>query len=210
MARLTLPQSARPRRRLDSRLIVGALVIAASIAAGYFVVTSATRTTDLYVTRVAVVAGTALSEANLTRKPANLADASGAYLAAGDLVEGSIATRTLGAGEFVPQSAVGRVSAVTTTRMVVDVSSGLPEDTTPGTAVDVWATLTDPFGEQPSSSFVVVPGATFVRVVTSDALASDATMRAELQIPRSSLRSLLAAQGDGARIVVVPTVSQAG
>ena len=210
MARLTIPQSARPRRRLDSRLIVGALVIVASIAAGYFVVTSTTRTTDLYVTRVTVVAGTALSEANLTRKPANLADASGAYLAAGDFVEGSIATRTLGAGEFVPLSAVGRVSAVTTTRMVVDVSSGLPEDTTPGTAVDVWATLTDPFGEQPSSSFVVVPGATFVRVVTSDALASDATMRAELQIPRSSLRSLLAAQGDGARIVVVPTVSQAG
>jgi hypothetical protein len=132
------------------------------------------------------------------------------YVTAGELAEGTIATRTIGAGEFVPLAAIGRASAVTSTRLVVDVASGLPADTEPGTAVDVWATVTDPYGEMPSSSAIVVPGATFVRVVEADSFASESSMRAELLIPRATIRDLLAAQGDGARIVVVPTVSQVG
>ena len=148
--------------------------------------------------------------ADLDLVSANLSEATTEYLVAGQLVEGAIATRTIGAGEFVPLDAIGRASAVTSTRLVVDVASGLPVDTEPGTAVDVWATVTDPYGETPSSSSIVVPGATFVRALESDSFASESSMRAELLIPRATIRDLLAAQGDGARIVVVPTVSQAG
>jgi len=198
------------RRRLDSRLVVGVFVVAASVAAGYFVVTSATRTDEVYVTRTTVVAGAPLRSSDLELVSANLSDATRAYVVAGELAEGAIATRTIGAGEFVPISAVGRASAVTSTRLVVDVASSLPHDTESGTAVDVWATVTDPYGEMPSSSLIVVPGATFVRALEADSFANESGMRAELLIPRSAIRDLLAAQGDGARIVVVPTVSQAG
>jgi hypothetical protein len=200
----------RSRRRLDSRLVIGATVVAASVAAGYLVVTSASQTEEVYVTRNTVLAGTPLRISDLELVSVNLSDATSAYVAPGGLGEGAIATRTMGAGEFVPRSAVGRASAVTSTRLVVDVASGLPADTEPGTAVDVWATVTDPYGELPSSSSIVVPGATFVRALKTDSFASDSSLRAELLIPRATIRDLLAAQGDGARIVVVPTVSQAG
>jgi len=210
MARITRSNSLHVRRRLDSRLVVGSLVIIASVCAGYFVINSADHSSKVYVTTTTLFAGTALTDHNLSLVPANLASASNAYIAEGDLVAGSIATRTIGAGEFLPESAVGSASSVTSTRLVVDVTSGLPTDTIPGTAVDVWATLVDPFGDVPSSSSIVVPGATFVREVESNSIASEVSLRAELLIPRSALRSLLVAQGDGARIVVVPTVSQAG
>ena len=209
MVRLTVPRASRSRR-FDPRLVIGVFVVVGSMTAGYLVVTSATHMSSVYVTRSTVLAGTALSETNLELVPANLADARGAYLAQGSLADGVIATRTIGAGEFVPLSVVGSASAVTSTRLVVDVSSGLPADTTPGTPVDVWATLSDPFGEVPSSSAIVVPGATFVRTVEGDSIASETAMRVELLIPRATLRSLLVAQGDGAHIVVVPTVSQVG
>lgn len=200
----------RSRHRFDFRLVVGVAVVGASVAAGYVVVTSANRTDEVYVTRTTVVAGTPLRSSDLELVSANLSDVTIAYVAAGELAEGAIATRTIGAGEFVPLSAVGRASAVTSTRLVVDVASGLPGDTEPGTAVDVWATVTDPYGEMPSSSSIVVPGATFVGALEPDTFASESSLRAELIIPRAAIRDLLAAQGDGARIVVVPTVSQAG
>jgi len=212
MSRSVRPTPARlhSRRRLDSRLVIGATVVAASVAAGYWVVTSASHTDDVYVTRSTVLAGAPLRAADLELVSANLSEATMTYVTAGELAEGAIATRTIGAGEFVPLAAIGRASAVTSTRLVVDVASGLPADTEPGTAVDVWATVTDPYGEMPSSSSIVVPGATFVRVVEADSFASESSMRAELLIPRATIRDLLAAQGDGARIVVVPTVSQVG
>ena len=210
MARLIRSTSPTGRRRLDSRLVIGTLVIVASVSAAYFVVSSADRTSNLYVTTTTVFAGTALTENNVALVPANLASVSDSYVAEGELVPGSIATRTIGPGEFIAHGAVGQSALVTSTRLVVDVNSGIPADTPPGTAVDVWATQVDPYGNEPSSSSIVVPGATFVREVESTTLASETSLRAELLIPRSALRSLLAAQGDGARIVVVPTVSQAG
>lgn len=212
MSRSVRPRKAHPRlrRRLDPRLVVGVTVVVASVAAGYVVVTSASRTDEVYVARTTLVAGAPLKASDLELVSANLSDATMAYVAVGDLAEGAIATRTIGAGEFIPVSAVGSASAVMSTRLVVDVASGLPRDTEPGTAVDVWATITDPFGEMPSSSSIVVPGATFVRALESDSLTSESSLRTELLIPRAAIRDLLAAQGDGARIVVVPTVSQAG
>jgi hypothetical protein len=210
MSRLNHPRNSHPRRRLDSRLIIGATVICASVAAGYFVVTSATQTDKVYITRSTVLSGAPLRVADLELVSANLSTATTSYVTDGELAEGAIATRTIGAGEFVPLGAVGRPSAVTSTRLVVDVASGLPADTEPGTAVDVWATVTDPYGEMPSSSSIVVPGATFVRALEADSFASESSLRAELLIPRATIRDLLAAQGDGARIVVIPTISQAG
>jgi hypothetical protein len=44
----------------------------------------------------------------------------------------------------------------------------------------------------------------------TDAYGLENTQRVELLVPRSALRALLAAQGDGASLVIVPTVSQAG
>jgi hypothetical protein len=212
MPRLVPPRNSPSpsRRRLDSRLVVGATVVAASVAAGYLVVTSASQTDEIYVTRTTVLAGSPVRASDLELVSANLSEATSTYVLSGELIEGAIATRTIGAGEFVPLTAIGRASALTSTRLVVDVASGLPADTEPGTAVDVWATVTDPYGEMPSSSSIVVPGATFMRALEADSFASESSLRAELLIPRATIRDLLAAQGDGARIVVVPTISQAG
>ena len=160
--------------------------------------------------RETFVAGDAVREAELTLVSVNVSNLDGAYIEVGALSDEAVALRTIAAGEMLPARAIGSTYSVTMARLVVSVSDGLPENTSPGTNIDLWATVSDPYSSLPSSSTIVVPGATFVRALESDAYAMESQQRVELMVPRAFLRGLLAAQGDGASLIAVPTVSQAG
>lgn len=157
-----------------------------------------------------MLAGDPIRETDLRSVPVSLAGVSDSYIRTGELAPGSIATRTIAAGEILPAKAIGSSATVTTARLVLAVSDGLAPDTAPGTHVDVWATTSDPYSATPSTTSVIVPGATFARILEADAYGLENAQRVELLVPRSAVRALLAAQGDGASLVIVPTVSQAG
>ncbi len=197
-------------RRFDARLAVGILLILLSTAGAYAYLASANTSVEVYVAQETLLAGDAIRETDLRTVPVSLAGVSDSYIRGGELAPGSVATRTIAAGEMLPTKAVGSTASVTNARIVVAVSEGLAPDTDPGTHVDVWATTSDPYSIASSTASVIVPGATFARVMETDAYGLENTQRVELLVPRSALRALLAAQGDGASLVIVPTVSQAG
>ncbi|CAB4569643.1 unannotated protein [freshwater metagenome] len=202
--------SASPRRRIDLRLVVGILLVVSSTAGAYLYLSSANSTVDMYLARETLLAGDAIRESDLELVAVSVSSLGDTYLAAGKLPDGAVATRAIASGELVPARAVGSVASVTSARLVVAVAEGLPADTLPGTSIDVWATTRDPYSASPSSSSIVVAGATFVRALETDAYAMENETRIELMIPRAALRGLLGAQGDGASLIAVPTVSQAG
>lgn len=213
-ARPSARRPARPsgesRRRIDLRLVVGILLVVSSTAGAYVYLSATNSTVDMYVASETLLAGDAIRETDLELVAVSVSGLGDTYVAAGELVDGAVATRTIASGELVPARAVGSVTSITTARLVVAVTEGLPADTMPGTSIDVWATTSDPYSATPSSSSIVVPGATFVRALETDTYAMENETRIELMIPRSSLRALLGAQGNGAALVAVPTVSQAG
>ena len=198
------------RRRVDLRLLAGFALVIASTAGAYFFVSATNSTVEVYVARETLLAGDPVRESELKLVAVNVSNLDGAYIEAGSLGQSPVALRTIAVGEMIPTRAIGPVSSVTMAKLVVSIAEGLPEDTSAGTNIDLWATFSDPYSSVPSSSAIVVPGATFVRTIESDAYAIDSQQRVELMVPRSSLRTLLAAQGDGASLIAVPTVRQAG
>lgn len=210
MARSFVRTAQSARRGVDPRLIVGVLLVLASTAGAYFVISSAYSTVDVYALKSAVIAGDGIDESDLRVVSVNLASMSDTYVRVGQLESGAVVTRTVGAGELLPSGAVGSVKSMNQARLVVTVSDGLALDTPVGTTVDLWATTSDPYSSQPSSSTIVVPGATYARTLEADAYATDGAQRIELLVPRASLRALLAAQGDGSSLIAIPTSAQAG
>lgn len=210
MARILQNRVGATRWHKDGRLLVGVLLIVCSIAGSYVVLTSMASTQDVYVARETLLPGDRVDPANLSVAAVNLASSDERYVGAGNLHPGDVIIRTVGAGELLPASALGDTSAITATRMVLAVSSSLPEDTPIGASVDIWATRVDAYSVIPSATSLIVPGAILVRVREADPYSADSTMQIEVQLARSALRPTLQAIGDGARLVAVPTVSQAG
>ena len=198
------------RRRVDLRLIVGIVLVLASTAGTFLVVMSTNKTVDMYAARATLVPGDPITAEDVVIVSVNLGASRVDYIAPGELEAHAVVTRTIGQGELIPSRALGHISAITSAHIVVNVSGGLPEDIAPGTQLDVWATNVDSYSALPTTSVIVVPGATLVRVMDSDPYALDEGHHVEMLVPRSAIKQLLVAQGDGARLTAVPTVSQAG
>ena len=124
----------------DARLLVGLVLVLASVALGARVVALADDTIPVYAARVALPPGTALSADDLVVARARITGTRGEYLEAGDpLPESQVLLRQVGAGELVPLSAVGSVSALTTRPVMVPLDGVPPAGLVTGALADVWA-----------------------------------------------------------------------
>lgn len=109
---LVTPRAARLRRPSwkDTRLVVGVLLVLGSILLGSAVVSAADDRVPVYAAARTLVPGEKVTEKDLVRVDVQLAEGGPAYLAAdGTVPGGMVATRTVGKGELLPQSAVGSV-----------------------------------------------------------------------------------------------------
>jgi hypothetical protein len=178
------PASA-PRRRpfADPRLLIGLLLVAASIAAS-----------DLVARGVALDGSDAL------------------YLGVGEVPRGGlVVTRAVAQGELVPASSVGRTSDVDATSLVLRLATRVSAAVKPGASIDVWSatpatTSAKLDGEDADPPAVLVSGATVVRVMDDDqALTADRDGSAvEVRLPRSRVARVLAAIAAGDDLSIVP------
>lgn len=202
------PRWRRPGWR-DPRLAGGIVLIATAVALGGWAVDSASGTEQVYAVASDVAPG-----ADLTADGAlTLVDShpgTGAYIKAGDLPDHAVATRSLGAGELLPRSAVGKASDVGLRKIVLDASSGLPAGTGAGDSVDLWrlpkaqsVALATPSTD---TAEVIAQGLTVSSVGKSDAgLVGSSTTKVEVLVPQESVADVLTAVGSGASLVLVPT-----
>lgn len=193
-----------PRFAIDPRLIVGATLVAASVAGVSWIVGSADRTIPVYAAKAALYPGDRISASDLAIARVRFGSAEARYLTVTDLpADGAVITRAVGEGELLPAAAIGAAEGSTLAPVVVDLSGPLSGAATPGTAVDLWA------AERIDSSrfgppAVLVPGATIVRVVEEEGLVADAGIAIEVLVPRTSVARLLEALSNDAAVAAVP------
>lgn len=137
------PRLTRPSWR-DPRLIVGILLVLASVAAVVALVGSADKTVPAYVARDALVVGQTVTGDSFDIVQVRLGDLDAKYLDPGvELPSHAVAVRMVPKGELVPLTSIGGTDALDRKPASVTVSEPLPKEVAVGSHVDVWVALPD-------------------------------------------------------------------
>ena len=144
---LPVPKAARLQRPgwRDARLVVGVLLVLASVALGSFVVAHADDRTAVYAARGPLVPGQRLSDDNLTRVDVQLGSELSRYLSATPgLAPDRYVLREVSAGELVPAAAVGGKDEVGVQPLTLSIDAGSAAALRVGSRVDVYVNPADP------------------------------------------------------------------
>lgn len=201
----------RPPRRAfwgDARFFLGILLIVASVAGVWLVVASSRQTVPVYAAQHTIVPGEAIDAGDLRVVDVALGPLAGTYLAPDDLDGGTVATRTIEAGELVPAASVDAADAVRTTSVVVRSSVDVPASVGPGSAVEVWAAPMIERGVYDAPR-ILVADATVVSVDRDDSVIGGGAAALELVIPRADVAAALAAMADQSALSIVPSAGGA-
>lgn len=204
---MTALESARPRPRAfwgDARFLLGILLILASVAGVWFVVSAARQTVPVFAATRTIVPGQTLTEGDVRVVDVTLGALGPAYLTPGALEKGLVATRTVGEGELVPESAVGDASAPATTTVVLQSSVDVPASVEAGSVVEVWEA---PMIERGSydTPRILVADATVVSVTRDDSVMGGGAASLEVVIPRADVAAVLEATAGGSALSIVPS-----
>lgn len=209
----TAPRMRRPSWR-DPRLGVGVLLVVASVALGSWAVARAGSSVEVYQARDTLTPGDVLDIDELQVVQVRIDDLEDTYLAPGsDLVEGSVITRTVGAGELVPVAAVGSADEVDVRPVQVPMSASMSDLVVPGSSVDLWVALPDPASPQGA---LLPPGELAsgleVRSVHEDTsvFAGADSVQVQVLVPETDLPAVLAALSSDGLITLVPAPGGAG
>ena len=187
--------------RLDPRLAIGIVLVVASTAGVWTLVTSLDDSAEVYAVRETVTPGTRIDTGDLVVEAVRLGAAAGRYLTPVDLpTDGLVVVRTIGAGELVPASAVDEIDRTGLATVVVPARAALPSGLAAGSVVDVWAAREAERGmyEPPS---VLVAAAEIAGIQHSAAMVDSGGPSVELIVPRENVAALLAS---GDTIDLVP------
>lgn len=204
---MTVADSVRPHRRAyfsDARFLLGILLIVASVAGVWFVVSAARQTAPVFAAAHTIVSGQPVTEADVRVVDVALGQVTDAYLTPEMLGDGVVATRTISAGELVPQSAIGDAAQAQSTSVVMRSAVDVPASVTAGSVVEVWAAPLVERGEYDVPR-ILVADATVVSVTSDDSMIGGGAAALELVIPRADVAAVLAAIADDAALSVVPT-----
>lgn len=216
-----LPQARRLRRPTwrDPRLGVGVLLVAAAVALGTWAVRDAAATVQVYAAGEALTPGDAVDADALSVREVRLGEDEDLYhLVADGVPDGAVVTRTVGAGELVPRSAVGDAAAVDLRPVVVPLGLAVPADLAAGAVVDLWLAPPAPIGGGAGQPAAAAPEPALLaaelvvaEVVEDDSMLSGTTgTSVELLVPRLDLPDVLAALSTDGQLVAVPTFVGAG
>lgn len=192
----------RPRWK-DPRLIVGIVLVVASVLMGALVVSRLAETTPVMVARTSIVPGDEIDPANLSTVEMRLGDQDELYVGTlGAIPDGAVATRAIQAGELVPLSAVGQAADVPLRPVVIPVDATVAESVAPGATVELWHTspATDD-GGQGSAELLVSDG--IVRRIDEGSSLGMRSMAVEVLVPRDDLASVLEVLSQEERLDVI-------
>ena len=195
----------RPSYR-DPRLIVGLLLVAASVVTGARVVSALDETTPHYVAAHPLAPGDRLTATDLRVVDVNLGPGDPVYLSTGVAAEGLLVTQRVGANGLVPLDAVAQDGDVGQQPVTLPVSSAAMAGVVEGDLVDVWVSLPD---SEKSASYakpqLQVRAAQVKRVnEPTSALAVSGTDRSlTVLVPEPRIADLIDAIANNAKISLV-------
>lgn len=190
--------------RLDPRLLIGIVLIAASTTGVWALVSGLDDSVEVYAARGTITPGTRIDAADLDTQSVRLGATAGRYLAPGDLPDGGfVVLRTIEEGELVPDSAVDEVDRTGLATVVVPSRGALPSGLGAGATVDVWAARQiDRDGFEPPA--VLVADAEIAGIQEPEGMVASEGASVELLIPREKVAALLQALASGDAIDLVP------
>lgn len=203
----TPPPRARRRFAVDVRLVIGLLLVAASVAAVTVIVAAADTRVRVYAAADALAPGDRVDADDLVERSVALDGSDDLYLRVGTVPdEGFVVAQPVGAGQLVPLAAAGSADGVRATSLVLRLAGPVSSVVEPGSLVDVWGVARLEQGET-GTPVVLASQATVVRVVADESLIAGSTTAAssvEVLVPRSRVARLLRAIAADDALAVVP------
>jgi hypothetical protein len=125
-------------------LVVGVLLVLASVALGAKVVASADDTVPVYAASVSLPIGAPIAQSSVRVVRVHLSSGVDNYLSATrPLPSSAVMTRSVAAGELVPQRALAPADSLTQRRVTIPVAT-IPVGIAAGGKVDIWSAAKDP------------------------------------------------------------------
>lgn len=188
----------------DPRLLVGVLLVLASVVGVISLVGSADQTTEVLAAREEIAVGQKLTPDNVNRVKVRLGDAEQHYFTAeSGMPEGVVAVQRIGKDQLLPRESLGSVDALDRKPVAITVQETLPEQAVAGTRVDVWVSMPDArngFAEPR----LLLPGAEIAQVSSgSTALGSSKSTVLMVLVGDGQMPAILGAQANEAKISVV-------
>ncbi|MFD6178676.1 MULTISPECIES: CpaB family protein [unclassified Isoptericola] len=204
------PVAARLRRPTwrDPRLVVGVVIVAASVALGSWAVSSAGRTVPVYVADGTLTPGEPVDVSGLRTVDVRIGSGTELYVRADqELPEQVVALRTVDDGELVARSALGDAADVDVRSVSVPVDQAMSARVTAGAVVDLWAVPEAPAGsDAPAAEPTPLVTGVVVEQVdeagTGLVVSDGATLH--VLVPADDLPAVLAALAEPGRVTVVP------
>lgn len=198
------------RRSLNTRVIVGLLLVAVSVVSVFGLLRfTSHKSTALVATRL-LVEGQQIAASDVSRRSVQIDELAGRYFDAPELAVGKVVMRSIAPGELIPRASLGDASEVIETSIVIVIDSPLASRLVPGSRVDVWATE-DPSSSQdyadaaPAEPQLVVARARLAEHVQSSGGFDAGVDRVEIVVDRQYIPVVLDVQSRGYSFHVVAT-----
>jgi hypothetical protein len=192
----------RPRWK-DPRLIIGIVLVLASILMGALLVSRLSATTPVLVARGPIVPGDPLESADLATVELRLGDHRDQYVGTLEAIpDGAVAAAPVQAGELVPVSAVGQSADVPLRPVVIPVEATVAESVVPGASVELWHTSPAVADGGSGEAELLVPDAIVRRIDEGSSLGMR-SMSVEVLVPAESLAPVLEVLAEDERLDVI-------
>ncbi|MGA8980137.1 MAG: hypothetical protein WB473_13600 [Pedococcus sp.] len=219
MSDLPVPKATRLQRPAwrDARLLIGLVLVLASVVVGSTVVAAADDRTAMYAAREALVPGQPLVEGDLVRVDVQLGAQRDRYLAADTgLAPGRFVLREVAAGELVPSVAIGGRDQVSVQALTLSVDAGSVAALSVGSRVDVYVNPVDvkaTRGDAFTGPVLALEGVSVANLPKAGGgLSGSAGGDRPVQVmaPRERIRDIIGQLDDGARVTVLPVPGSSG
>jgi len=201
------------RRRpvaIDVRLIIGIVLVVASVAGVLAIVSAGDHRVTVYAASSSLSPGDRIDAGDLALRQVSLDSAQGLYLSPGDLQgDGLVAVAVVRVGELVPLSAVGNNIGELSTSLVLQLDVRVSSAVVPGAVVDVWSAAAASGDVASLGGFgppiVLATDAVVVRVIDDEGIiAGSDGDSVEVLVPRVRIARLLQAIANGDALAIVP------
>ncbi|MET3808929.1 hypothetical protein [Arthrobacter sp. UYEF3] len=188
----------------DPRLLVGVLLVLASVVGVVSLVAAADQTTEAYAASGPIAVGEMLTTDKLHRVKVRLGDVEQHYLTPeAGLAAGLVAVQRIGKDQLVPRESLGQMDALDRKPVAVTIEETLPPQAVAGSRVDIWVAQPDTRNGF-SEPTLLLKGAEIAQLTPgSTALGSQRSTVVMVLVPDGQMPKLLGAQANKAKISVV-------
>ncbi|MDQ0725884.1 SAF domain-containing protein [Microbacterium sp. W4I20] len=191
----------------DIRFLIGILLVALSITGVWLIVSASDDATPVLQANRTIMQGEALRSSDFQVVEIGLGALTDQYLAPQDLRAGQVASRTVREGEIVPTSVATDADDSRSTTIVVESTTGIPQEVAAGTVVEVWHAPPLDDGRARDTPRILVADVIVRSVLEPEGMLADAGTQVELVVDRADVADVLAAITGGSSLSVVPVAA---